>query len=317
MRYVIKSALAVIFILLGSYYILTGNMPTKNNMKSSIEGWKAKHEERTRDEDKHEDVSLQVTPIVVTGVLEEQEAVPRYDVVYLYLDTSIKFPVRIPEGMDVVTDYDKFIYAKDNSFSAVVVSGVEATSLSEITGVRDATVISTDIVRSEKDTPGPLEAARLVVNDKAVVIRSYVSSAFFTTALKGLQECDYEIVKPKQMSDIPTRVLVNSIPEACVCDYVITYNVESSMSENYILIDGTLSITKEYRKFEDACLYVWERVSSSAGVKNPSKLYVTDTEFYVEAGNITAYAYAVNFNTTLRLFGVGEAARNNIRTYAR
>lgn len=316
-KYIVYSVLGLVFIMLGGYFALTGNVPTKENIASTIGVWKAQLiENKEKETEKDINARHQVTPITVTEVLEEQTATSRYDVVYLYLDSSTKFPVRVPEGTDIITDYDKFIYAEDNSFSVMVVSGVEKVSLSQDTGVRDAIVLSTDTVRSKAGTVGPLEAARLIVNDKAIIIRSYTNSAFFTTALEGLQECDYENVRPMQMKNVSSRAKVDKIPSAKEHEYVITYNAESDMSDSYLLPDGTLTVSKEFKKFEDACLYLWEHVSTSAGTNKPDKVYVTDTEFYVEAENITAYMYAVNFNTTLRLFGVGDAARNNIRAYA-
>lgn len=244
--------------------------------------------------------------------------------IYLYLDEGLYYPVSVPESLAIVTDYNKYIYAQDSTFSVSVASNISHDMLSTQVGIKNAMVLAPSLVRTEIGYKGAQEAAKHVVNDKAIVIRAYNNPEAFATAMWSLEEKTYVKMDSKKLlidekgveedGNGKTEVL-SSVPVKTGYHSSIVVGMEDTYNQAYMYTDGSLTMAKEFKQFQEAIRVLENRAILVTGKEKADAIYQSSSLYYAEVGNCTIGIVSVNFNTSITLFGVGEEARFNIATY--
>lgn len=241
--------------------------------------------------------------------------------IYLYLDDNIYYPINVPENLAIVTDYNKYIYAQDSTFSVSVVSNISNDMLSTQVGIKNATTIAPSLIRTEIGHKGAQEAAKHIVNDKAIVIRAYNNPEAFATAMWSLTEKSYTKMESKSLTieedgDKKTKVL-SSVPVITGYHNSITVGMDDSYNQAYVYEDGILTMAKEFKQFQEAISVLTNRIILVTGKEKADSIYQSSNIYYAEIGNCTIGIVNINFNTSITLFGIGNEARFNISAYIR
>lgn len=308
------------------FFLITDQFPTWDNIQKSFEVLKNMHSS----EDELEVVSTTKAfafkePKVKNAATEEAPAISK-NIIYLYLGDDKYYPVAVPTGLDIVTDYSKYIYAKDSSLSVTVVSGVSKENLSSMTNIRKPTTLNPALVRSEIGTKGPQEAAKLVVGDKAIIVRAYDNPIGFATVLWSLQEKVYQSISPRRLEvdkldveedgDKKTEVYY-TLPKYTGYIKSVGVNLGSNVQQAYVFSLGTLTMAREFKLFDECIELMGTRANVLTKRTEADAVYCTDTVYYAEIGDCSIGVAVVNYNTTITLFGIGDEARFNITEFLR
>ena len=239
-----------------------------------------------------------------------------YDSVYFNISEDKYYPVRIPEGIQYITDNAKYIYssADEDSLNVSVVSGADPYNFSTSTLVKDAESLQQNIIVTKNwETAEVAEAAVYLMDDKAVRVHVERNPEVFATILSGLQN---EIVIKSKYTCLRLPDLEED-EEYAMPVYKGTPEVSAGLGTDirkvYSLEDGnsSLSISRELRKYEEAILLYEQRMATVAGTDIAKYYYKTDNVFYAEVEDYVVGIYKINFNTVLTCYGYGDAAKLN------
>jgi len=323
--FIIFVIVCCLIILTGTFYLCTGKGPTVGNVKEAVTGLDLFNKNVAEPVGTVEKLFSMKVPNVKT-IAEEVQSEQVVKTIYLYLDDGCYYPVCIPASLEVVTDYNKYIYATDCSLSVTVMSNVPIDDMSSYVKVRDAVPVDFSTVRSEAGTVGPQEAAKHIVNDKAIVVRAYENPKAFATVLRSLQDKVYikrseaRLAIDKRTEDIDgdgVTVEMKELPIYTGYHLSLSFDVKEHIQQAYLYDDGQLAWTREFKQFEDALSSVAARVNIVTGEAKVDKIYQDDIIYYAEIKECTVALTRLNYNTTIIMFGTGEEARYNIATYLR
>lgn len=241
--------------------------------------------------------------------------------VSLYIEDKSFITIRVPEYMNYVTDYSKYIceYSDDSTVAVYVsvLSNVEMKNFTTMAGLQNPVSESKYILLSENEKEEIQEAALYLPDcEKAIVLRSYVNPVTFETiyaSMKTAQLFDYEYIEFQLSGGF---AFTDAIPDYKMdkSKYVIEANIKDNI-QSYALSDGSLVLTKEMKKYEDACTIAQQKVMVSSKLTSPTVYYKGTDKMYAEIGDYTIGVQTVNYNTSVIAIGVGMEARNNISVF--
>ena len=257
---------------------------------------------------------------LLTGCARQEDAdgFPRvkestsYNKVYFNISDDIYYPVHIPDDLNYVTDNAKYIYADDNKLNVSVISGADYYKFSESVLAKNTETIRKNIVATKGwETADVAEAAIYLYNDKAVRVHVEGNPSAFATILNGLQSEWCERSKYTSLT----------VPDDCVLDVLPTYagtpeisaGLGGQLRKVYSLSngDGSLSVSQEFRKFDEAIQLYEQRIATIADSDYAACQYKSDNIYYAEVKDYVVGIYKVNFNTVLTCYGVGDSAKLN------
>lgn len=235
-----------------------------------------------------------------------------YNKVYFNISDDIYYPVHIPDDLNYVTDNAKYIYADDNKLNVSVISGADYYKFSESVLTKNTETVRKNIVATKDwETADVAEAAIYLYNDKAVRVHVEGNPGAFATILDGLQSEWCERSKYTSLT----------VPEDCVLDVLPTYAGTPEISAGlgvqlrkvYSLNngEGSLSVSQEFRKFDEAIQLYEQRIATIADSDYAACQYKSDNIYYAEVKDYVVGVYKVNFNTVLTCYGVGDSAKLN------
>ena len=252
----------------------------------------------------------------VKTVPKEATAAINLQTVYLYLDDNVYYPIQLPSSLEIVTDNSKYIYAKDNTVSVSVISGVTWDEFSKFVSIDKSISVQPNLIRTEDGVKGPQEAAKHIANDKAVIIRTYDNPEAFKTIFNGLERNSYEVTSYNGLDIVENKTeLLTILPILTGYHVTIDMGLGDEIQKVYTFNDGTLTMAREFKQFEGAINLLGTKVSVITKGNTADKVLTTDNYYYAECGNYTISVVSVNFNTQITLFGYGEEARFNIIAY--
>ena len=235
-----------------------------------------------------------------------------YNKVYFNISDDIYYPVHIPDDLNYMTDNAKYIYADDNKLNVSVISGADYYKFSESVLTKNTETVRKNIVATKDwETADVAEAAIYLYNDKAVRVHVEGNPGAFATILNGLQSEWCERSKYTSLT----------VHEDCVLDALPTYTGTPEISAGlggqlrkvYSLNDGdgSLSVSQEFRKFDEAIQLYEQRIATIADSDCATCQYKSDDIYYAEVKDYVVGIYKVNFNTVLTCYGVGDSAKLN------
>jgi len=323
-----KVVLAVVVVLLvivtGGFYLVTKKVPTPQNIvgevRTAIDIYNG-NVNKSDSDGKLFEFSAQK----VKTVPEEELPALCTKRIYLCIADAYYFPVDIPEDTEVVTDYYKYIYAKDNSFYVTILSGIDHDELSKDAGIAKAVSLAPDLVRSEVGVKGPQEAVKHIVNDKALVVRCYNNPTAFATIVDSLSSSTYEVMENKKVvlvekeegNDKPYTKILGRIPALTDYHFSIDVGMVDTVQQFFVYDSGFVTIAREFKLWEDAAEQLGRRTAVCTGRSMIDAYYSDKDVLYYECGDCTVGMVRVNYNTVITLFGTGEEARFNISYYLR
>lgn len=252
----------------------------------------------------------------VKTVPKEANATTDVQIVHLYLDDNVYYSVQLPSSLEIVTDNSKYIYAKDNTVSVSVVSGVTLDDFSKFVSIAKSVSIQPNLIRTEEGVKGPQEAAKHIANDKAIIIRTYDNPVAFKTILNGLERDTYKVTNYNGLDIAENKTeILTKLPNLTGYHVTIDMGLGDDIQKMYIFQDGTLTMCREFKQFDKAVSALGTKVAVITGKNTADKVVITDTYYYAECENYTIAVASVNFNTQITLFGYGEEARFNIIAY--
>lgn len=233
------------------------------------------------------------------------------EVIRLYLDESRYYPIIFPNDVEFVTDYSKYIYAKDGSASISVLSNVSADDLSKFAVVDEAESVSKNMIVTSPDSKSQKrEAAIYLAGNKAIVMRTYNNLDVYNTVLNGMVLNQNAIVKDVtfDVSNAST-----SIPDYSKAGYKATVmpGLGDNIQKFYSYDSGSLTVSRELRRYNVAMDELATKIALVSDSINADVYYNDNKRCYFEVGDYFAAAYSVNFNTTLTCFGYGDEAKYN------
>lgn len=229
----------------------------------------------------------------------------------LYLGDYKYYPIEFPSDVEYVSDNSKYIYAVDGSVSISVLSNVSQDQLSAFSFVGEAESVTKNlIVTEESSTSDKKEAAIYLGDGNAIVVRTYNNPAVFDTVTKGMMITQAPLVKTTELN---VGSASHDMPNISRENYhtSVTAGLGDEIQKIYTYDSGTLTVSRELRKFETAIQTLSVRLSVVTECDN-ADIYYNDGEVcFVQVGDYFAAAYSVNYNTTLTCFGSGNEARFN------
>lgn len=264
-----------------------------------------------------EEKKFAFTPAKVKVAPEEVPAVNATESICLYMGDGIYYQVNVPADLDIVTDYNKFIYARDSSLSVAVLTNVPADKLQGFASINDPTELGIGFIRSEIGKKGPQEAAKHIVGDKAIVVRAYNNPEAFATVLQSLQLGTYAVGEREALHIDKGHTQALTGLRAVAGYHLSIDEAEDEMLQMYAYEDGFLTVAQEFKVYEDALAYMGERAACVMGSSVADAVYKDSRVYYAEIGACTVGIRSINYNTSITLFGMGEEARYNILTYLR
>lgn len=324
----LKVSLVVILVLLiivtGGFYFVTKKAPTPQNIVDEVRAAIDVYNGKVNTVD-NDGKLFEFSAQKVKAVPEEELPTPYTKRVYLCIADAYYFPVDVPEDVEVVTDYYKYIYAKDNSFYVTILSGIRYDALSEDAGITKAVSLAPDLVRSEVGIKGPQEAVKHIVNDKALVVRCYNNPVAFATVLESLSHSTYEmmedrkvmVVEKEEDSDKPYTKMLGRIPALTDYHFSIDVGMADTVQQFFVYDSGFVTIAREFKLWESAAESLSRRTAVCTGRSMVDAYYKDKDVMYYECGDCTVGMVRVNYNTVITLFGTGEEARFNISYYLR
>lgn len=300
---------------LSAFYLLTGIVPTPDNLKEYYR--RANLGRATKQEISYATPEFEFNPKRITTVAPEVSPATSTKDIYLHIDENNYFVVRVPEDLPIITDYNKYVYSLDNTVGIMVTSGIsQVAALSKEACVRDAISLTPLLVRSNPGTKGEQVAARYLVNDKAVVVRTYDNPVAFATVLKSFSDNEVKTILTRRLDTDKKTVLLSSLREGGEgYTYSVNFNPVEDIQKSFIYPSGMLSLSREFKLFDNTVESLCTRASIVSGKTVADKLLSTDKVYYAELGDWTICAMYLNYNTTLAWFGVGPEARYNILYY--
>lgn len=299
----------IIIILLGIFIIV--NMKKNSTPKESEQNNSIQQIE----EDNDNNSFVFKAPNVKT-VPKEANATTDVQIVHLYLDDNVYYSIQLPSSLEIVTDNSKYIYAKDNTVSVSVVSGVTLDDFSKFVSIAKSVSIQPNLIRTEEGVKGPQEAAKHIANDKAIIIRTYDNPVAFKTILNGLERDTYKVTNYNGLDIAENKTeILTKLPNLTGYHVTIDMGLGDDIQKMYIFQDGTLTMCREFKQFDKAVSALGTKVAVITGKNTADKVVITDTYYYAECENYTIAVASVNFNTQITLFGYGEEARFNIIAY--
>lgn len=324
----LKVILVVILVLLvlvtGGFYLVTKKVPTPQNIVDEVRAAIDIYNGNVSTPDSDGKL-FEFSAQKVKNAPEEELPASNTKRVYLCISDAYYFPVDVPEDVEIVTDYYKYIYAKDNSFYVTVLSGIDHDELSKGAGIAKATSLAPDIVRSEIGVKGPQEAVKHIVNDKAVVVRCYNNPVAFATVVESLGHSTYEVMEDKRVrvvekeedSDKPYTNILGRIPAFTEYHFSIDVGMVDLVQQFFVYDSGFVTIAREFKRWEDAVEHLSRRTAVCTGKSMIDAYYSSKDIVYYECGECTVGMVRVNYNTVITLFGTGDEARFNISYYLR
>lgn len=233
--------------------------------------------------------------------------------VLMYLDNGVYYPIQIPQTLECVTDNSKYVYAKDGSLSISVVSGLDIYDFSAAAFIENGEALKSNIIVSKVGVKGPQEAAIHIANDKTIIARCYNNPDLYETILDGFLNNVFYVSEYNCVTtnDLVTEVL-DKLPLYTGFHMTVYAGLGDDLQKIYTFDDGTLTISRELRRFDDACEKLGTKLAVIANDNVARKVFKSDKIYYVEIGKYTLGVYSVNFNTCFTLFGEGDEARYNI-----
>ena len=233
--------------------------------------------------------------------------------VVLFITDELYYPVYVPDYLSIITDNCSYIYSEDETLSVSVVSGIDPDHFAASLGIRNVESLSSNLVITPEKAKGPRQAALHVINDKALVVRTYDNDVAFNKVIEGLQTG--KCIKPINLSPTitdGTRVLTEFPKKYTGFISTVNAGLGDSLQRMYSYEGGCLTVTKQVRKFDDAKKFLDAIAITAAGTAEASVIYQTDNLYYVEVRDITYAVMRLNYNTSLTCYGIGEEARFNV-----
>lgn len=326
LKIVLLIVLLLLIVATGLFYFMTKQFPTPQNIVDAVKSAKDLYNENVNTPQSDGKLLVFKAP-KVKEVPEEVSPAADKKVIYLCLEGSYYFPVTVPADAQIVTDYYKYIYARDNSFYVTVLSNIGHDELSTGVGIAKAVSLSPDVVRSKEGIKGPQEAAKHVMNDKTVVVRCYNNPEAFATVLDSMKKQTYVLMSDSRLDiveydeghpDKPYTKILGSPPVGTGYHFSAEVGMlDTDVQQFYAYENGFLSIAREFKLWDDACERLNERAAICTGRRMIDSYYIDSERLYFECGSCTVGIVQVNYNTVITLFGTGEEARYNISTYLR
>ncbi len=319
---IIMTVLVVGILTLGFvFYIKTGQIPTYINVKEFF----TENDVTQVQETVPKNIFVFNAP-EYKDVIEEALPASQTKTVYICVDRDYYFPIELPEDTEIVSDYSKYIYGKDSSFAVTVVSNIGYDTLSKDTGIKNAVNVTNDLIRSPEGAKRVQEAARYVLDDKAIIIRAYNNPVVFATVLRSLNKNTYKDMSQYHLAVVPQDPEKPDEPYTRIINYVpidsgyhpsIKIGYSDSYQEFYVYDDGFLTVAKEFKLFEEEKEYLNRRAAVYTKMTMLPIYFGGKDTVYYECGDCTVGIKQINYNTAIGLFGVGKEARYNIAYYLR
>lgn len=326
LKFILLGLLLALVMVTGLFYLKTKKLPTPQNIVNAVKSAMDSYNENVDTPQSDGKLLVFHAPKVKEVPEEVMPAIDR-KTVYLCLDGSYYFPVTVPASVEIVTDYYKYIYARDNSFYVTVLSNIEHDMLSTGVGITKAVSLTPDLVRSKEGMKGPQEAAKHVMNDKTIVVRCYNNPEAFATVLDSMKNQTYKLMSDYRLDIVeydkedlskPYTEILNSVPVGTGFHFSVDVGIlDTDVQQFYAYDDGFLSVAREFKLWDEACERLNERAAVCTGRKMVETYYSDTGRMYFECGDCTVGLVRVNYNTVIALFGSGEEARFNIRSYLR
>lgn len=233
-----------------------------------------------------------------------------YSRVLFNIEEDVYYPVRVPSTMQYVTDNAKYIYEDGSKLSISVISGVDRYNFSETALVgKTETLQENLVVTKDWQKQETAEAALYLVNDKAVRVHVEEDAVAFATILEGLKQ---ESLKKSGYAGLKVTdaTVTEKLPD-CRGTPEVQAGLGNQLRKTYTLDDGSLSISQELRKYDEAVSLYEKRVATIAESDIAAYYYRTDRIFYAEVDDYVVGIYKVNFNTVATCYGFGDAAKLN------
>ncbi len=192
-----------------------------------------------------------------------------------------------------------------------VLSGIDIDQFSTMADITDAETYSKYVVATGSDSKSELkEAAVYLTDSKSIVARTYNCKEAFDVILNGMMVNKCAVTGYGKLDISRAK---ESLPKYTTDGYEIsvTAGLGSDIQKIYTFSDGTLTIARELRQFDNACETIGVRLAVVVD-SNMVDTYYNDGElFYIEADNYFACVLKVNYNTVFTCFGSGDEAKVN------
>lgn len=248
----------------------------------------------------------------VKSVTEESEPAKNTQTVVLCLDDEYFYNVRIPAGVEYATDYAKYVYGESPNFTISVVSNVDDTNFGNKVSIRNTVSLTQYCLRSKEGTSGPQEAAILLENDRAVVLRSYNAPELFATILDSFLDSNNKAYKVSGVLYVEEPITKYYIPNGNFEPSVI-YKAEVGRTQLFKFDNGCMYISKELKKYNTVKDNLLKKLNTVSGCAIEQVVESGDNLF-AKAGDFYLGVYAENYNTTVVVFGKGSEAALNLES---
>lgn len=252
----------------------------------------------------------------VEKVAEEVQPTTNFKNIPLYLGNNYYYKVELPVDTEIVTDYSKYIYGVDDSVSVQILKGVTKENFAKLVAIDKAEAVSPTMLMTKPGLKAPQEAACLLINDLAIVIRCYDNPQAYANIVNGLKNNTVENLGAVSLvvSDKTETLVQPPLYE----DYPFTMKVGlgDDPSKTFYYEHGSLVLSREIKEFDDAVDELSRKAIVANGHKvDIDKIYNSEFVTYIEIGDVTFCAITENLNTTITLFGTGNEAKCNIAAY--
>lgn len=326
LKTILFCVLLLLIVATGLFYFKTKKLPTPQNIMDAVKSAKDLYNENVNTPQSNGKLIIFHAPKIKEAPEETLPAADR-KIIYLCLEGSYYFPVAVPANAEIVTDYYKYIYARDNSFYVTVLSNIGHDELSTGVGIAKAISLTPDIVRSQEGLKGPQEAAKHTMNDKTVVVRCYNNPEAFATVLDSMKNQTYTSMSESHLNIVeydeenpkkPYTKILGNLPVGTGYHFSVEAGMlDTDVQQFYAYEDGFLSVAREFKLWDEACERLNERAAICTSRQMMDSYYIEGRQMYFECGNCTVGVVQVNYNTAITLFGTGEEARYNISAYLR
>lgn len=230
----------------------------------------------------------------------------------MYLDNGIYYPIEVPSDLKFVTDNAKYLYALDDSVEISVVSGIDTVAFSSYVSIDKPEKLTPTLIVSQLGVKGPQEAALHVVNDKAIIVRTYNNPDAYATILSGLERNRYvqTTYTNVEVVDKVTRVM-DKLPTYDGYKITVNAGLAGELQKIYSFNSGSLTVSSELRRMDMAIENLSTKLAVVADTSIADVYYRDKSVYYVEIGDYVIGIYDVNYNTVLTCFGCGSEAKAN------
>lgn len=245
------------------------------------------------------------------SVAEEVSASKNVDTLTLCLDTRYYYDINIPVGVDYVTDFSKYVYAEEPSFTIQVLSNVNDTDFSNKVSIDNAVTLTQNVVRTKEGKSGPQEAAILLNNDRAIILRCYDCPEVFATVLESFVDEKNVPYEADGILYIKDYTVLEALSYKGLYEPSVINKAELSTTQLFKFDEGCLSVAVTLNKFSDVRDLYLKRLNTVSGCAI-EEVYEDDLFYYAKAGNFYLGIYEDNYNTQTIAFGCGEESKCNI-----